>query len=196
MKPLFSLAALAAASALVFSTSAQAHLVFYQGTFAPEAVGATGTGTLRLEYDDEGHTLAISAIWSGLSGTTNNAHIHCCTPAPRTGTAGVALAQAGLLPGFPLLVNAGSYIRTINLSQTDQYSAAYLTASGGTAAGAESRLLSNLASGNAYFNIHTTTFGGGEIRTFVTAVPEPGSLALLLAAAGLAAVATRKKQGV
>lgn len=185
-----------AACALVCALPAQAHIVTYQGTFAPEALGATGTGSLLMEYDDEGRTLFINAVWSGLSGTTSNAHIHCCTASPNTGTAGVALAQSGLLPGFPLGVQGGSYIRTIDLTQTNQYSGAFLTASGGTAAGAEARLLANLGSGNAYFNIHSSTFGGGEIRTFVTAVttvPEPGSLALALAAVGLALFVTKKR---
>jgi hypothetical protein len=56
-----------------------------------------------------------------------------------------------------------------------------------TAAGAEARLMANLTSGQAYFNIHSSTFGGGEIRAFVTQVPEPGTWAMM--ALGLAAVA-------
>ena len=92
----------------------------------------------------------------------------------------MALAQSGILPGFPLGVSGGSYVRLIDLAATSSYSAAFLTASGGTSALAEARLFSNLASGNAYFNIHSTTFGGGEIRAFVTAVPEPSTYASML----------------
>ena len=184
---------LLALSAMCLATASQANLTIFEGTFAPEALGATGTGTLLLEYDDVGHTLDISAAWSGLSGTTNNAHIHCCTAAPNTGTASVALAQSGLLPGFPLGVNAGTYDRLIDLTLTNQYSAAFVTASGGTAAGAEARLISNLMSGQAYFNIHTTTFGGGEIRAFVTVVPEPETYALMLAGLGLVGWVARRR---
>lgn len=192
VKPI--LLAAAAACAGAAALPAQAHIVTFLGTFAPEATGATGTGTLVLEYDDEAHTLFINAVWSGLSGATSNAHIHCCTASPNTGTAGVALAQAGLLPAFPLGLQSGAYVRTIDLTQANQYGGAFLNASGGTAAGAEARLVANLASGNAYFNIHSTTFGGGEIRAFVTAVvPEPGSLALVLAAVGVAALATKRR---
>jgi hypothetical protein len=89
---------------------------------------------------------------------------------------------------------SGSYSRLIDLSQSNQYGAAFLTASGGTTLGAEQRLMTNLGTGNAYFNIHTTTFGPGEIRAFVKAVPEPGSLALVLAAAGLAALTVGKRK--
>ncbi len=189
-----SLAALAAASALLFAASAQANIVTYAGTFAPEAAGATGTGSLLLTYDDAARTLAILANWSGLSGVTSTAHIHCCTTIPRTGVSGVALAESGILPGFPLDVQSGTYSRVIDLTLNSQYGAGFLTASGGTAALAEARLMSNLASGNAYFNIHSRTFPPGEIRAFVNVVPEPGTMALVLAAAGVAAAVSARRQ--
>jgi hypothetical protein len=173
-------------AALLLATAAQAHLTQFAGTFAPEALGATGSGALSMEYDDDGHTLYMDASFQGLSGTTNNAHIHCCTALPNTGTAGVALATDGLLPGFPLGVQSGTYARLIDLTLATSYSAGFVAASGGTAAGAEARLIANLESGNAYFNIHSTTFPGGEIRTFVTVVPEPATYGLMLA--GLAGV--------
>lgn len=178
--------AIASALALAAVLPAHAHLTIFQGTFAPEAVGATGTGTLYMEYDDEGRTLFINATWSGLSGNTTTAHIHCCTSVPNGGTAGVALATGGILPEFPLGVKSGSYVKVIDLSLTTNYGGTFLTGSGGTSAGAEARLITNLTGGNAYFNIHSSTFGGGEIRSFVTAVPEPGSYALM--ALGLAGV--------
>ncbi len=164
--------ALAAAAVLLAAPPAQAAIIVYSGTFVPEGGGGrTGTGTLILQYDDAGHTLAINATFSGLSGTTSTAHIHCCTPTPGTGTAGVALATGGILPGFPLGVQSGSYLQTIDLALTSNYSASFVTANGGTAAGAELALINALTTQTAYFNIHSSTFGGGEIRTFVTVVP-------------------------
>ena len=190
VKLLFAIAALLAA------LSAQAHITIFNGSFAPEAPGATGNGSLYLEYENEGdvRTLYIDARWSGLSGTTTNAHIHCCTASPNTGTAGIALATAGMLPGFPLGDSFGSYTRVIDLLDTSSYGAAFVAASGGTAAAAADRLIANLDSGNAYFNIHTSTFGGGEIRAFVAAVPEPSTYAMLLAGLGaVAGVALRRR---
>jgi CHRD domain/PEP-CTERM motif len=187
---------LLALSLLALATGAQAHLTIFQGTFAPEANGATGTGTLFMEYDEDGHTLFIDAEWSGLSGNTTTAHIHCCTALPNTGTAGVALAQGNVLPGFPLGAKAGSYERVIDLTQANQYGSGFLSASGGTPAAAEARLIANLASGNAYFNIHSSTFTGGEIRAFVTVVPEPGTYALMLGGLGLVSAAVRRRVAV
>jgi hypothetical protein len=75
------------------------------------------------------------------------------------------------------------------------YNAAYVTANGGTTATAFAALTTGIAAGRSYFNIHSSTFGGGEIRGFLTAVPEPGSYALMLAGlAGLGWVARKRQQ--
>ena len=61
-------------------------------------------------------------------------------------------------------------------------------------ASAEATLLAGLDAGNAYLNIHTTNFGGGEIRGFLHAVPEPSTWAMMiLGFAGLGFRAYRRK---
>jgi len=45
-----------------------------------------------------------------------------------------------------------------------------------------------------YLNLHTTAYGGGEIRGQVTVVPEPGTIMLLAAGLGILGVHGRTRQ--
>jgi hypothetical protein len=166
------------AAALAAASPAAAAEFFFTSQLTPEVAGATGTGSVAVTFDDVAHTLAISALWSGLSGTTTVSHIHCCVAPP--GTVGVAVTP-GTLPGFPVGVTSGSYGTVLDLTSSATYTAAFLNGpGGGTAAGAAAALLAGLQGGNAYFNVHTTAFPGGEIRGFLGEVPEPATWALLL----------------
>jgi hypothetical protein len=82
-------------------------------------------------------------------------------------------------------VTFGSYDNTFNTSLTSSWNAAYITANGGTTAGAETAFFAALNGGRAYLNIHTNIFPGGEIRGFLTVVPEPSPLILASVGGGL-----------
>ncbi|MEJ5367900.1 MAG: CHRD domain-containing protein [Bryobacteraceae bacterium] len=137
-----------------------------------------GIGQAYVTIDTAAHTLVIDVAFSGLIGTVTAAHIHCCTATPFTDTVGVA-TMLPTFAGFRSGVTAGTYLNTFDTSLTTTFGAAFLTANGGTAAGAEAALAAGLAQGRAYFNIHTTQFSGGEIRGFLTPIPEPGTMALV-----------------
>jgi len=162
-----------AAAAIVLATSqAQAQRAWY-ASLAPEVLGATGSGYAYFSLTDK--LLSVSATWSGLSGTTADAHIHCCTAAPGTGTIGVAVGLA-----VPLGATSGSYAAVFDLDLESSFFSSFVNGpGGGTVAGARAALFNGFDTGRAYLNIHSNIFPGGEIRGFVTTVPEPTSMVLL-----------------
>jgi hypothetical protein len=143
---------------------------------------SAGTGSTLVDYDDVLHTLRVQASFSGLTGTTTNAHIHGPTATAGTGTAGV-MTTTPTFAGFPSGVTSGTYDNTLDLTLASSWNAAFVTANGGTAAGAEAAFAAALAAGTTYLNIHTSAFPGGEIRGFLTPVPEPATLGLMAAGA-------------
>ncbi len=164
------LAALAIVSLGLMST-AQADVVSYVANLdgASEAVPnpSPGTGFVQVDIDAVAHTMHILASFSGLTGNVTAAHIHAPTMAAGTGTAGVATTTP-TFAGFPSGVTAGVYEITLDMTMASNYNAAYVTANGGTTATAEAALFQAIAEGKAYFNIHSSVYGGGEIRGFLT----------------------------
>lgn len=136
-----------------------------------------GTGWARVDYDNVAKTMRVRAAFSGLTGNVTACHIHGATAVAFTGTAGVA-TPTPTFPGFPLGVSSGTYDVTFNLTLTSSWNASYITANGGTPASAEAAFFTAMSAGRTYFNIHSSTFGGGEVRGFL-AIPAPGAMAML-----------------
>jgi hypothetical protein len=149
-----------------------------------------GTGFARVDYDNVAHTMRVQANFTGLLGTTNAAHIH--SPIPLVGNPLASVAtQTPSFSGFPLGVTSGSMDTTFDLTMASSWNAAYISANGGTPAGAEAAFFTEMTAGRSYFNIHTTNTPGGEIRGFLQLIPEPSTFAL----AGVAALALFARRG-
>jgi hypothetical protein len=164
------------------ASSAEAGVIRFGASLSPAnetppVPGSTGTGFATLHYDDVAHTLLVEAVWSGLTGPTTVAHMHCCTLLPTTAPVAVT---PGTLPGFPSGLTSGSYTTLLNLTLASTYTAGFINNfAGGVLANAEGAFISNVLAGAAYFNIHSTHAPGGEIRGTLR-VPEPATLSLLV----------------
>ena len=183
---LFAVLALGLLAGVGFASPASATVIMYSANLTgpnespPNASPALGFALVTI--DDVGDTMDVHATFSGLLGTDTAAHIHCCTAVADTGTAGVATVTP-YFTGFPIGVTSGTYDHTFDMTSSASYNPSFVTANGGTAAGAFNVLLAGMAASEAYFNIHSTVFPGGEIRGFLhvqeQTVPEPASIALL-----------------
>ncbi|MCC6535526.1 MAG: CHRD domain-containing protein [Burkholderiales bacterium] len=180
----------AAAHIEVFTTSMSGPAEFPANT-------SPGTGASTVTMDFDALTMRVQASFSGLQGNTIAAHIHCCVPPPPANpTAGVAT----ILPSFtnfPLAVQLGDYDFTYDLAAASTYSSGFLNnaQNGGSVANAMNTLAAAMRAGNlAYFNIHTTSFNGGEIRGFLAPVPEPQTYPLMAAGLGLVGWAAARRR--
>lgn len=137
----------AATAALFLAMPANAASIVYaaalDGTSESPPNASAGFGSAKVTVDFDLVTMRVEASFSGLTGATSAAHIHCCTTSPNTGTAGVA-TQTPTFAGFPSGVTSGIYDQTFDMTQTSSYGTAFLTAHGGTASAAFNTLVAGL----------------------------------------------------
>jgi hypothetical protein len=166
-------AAMIAAGAVSTAQSAlTTYMADLDGVSQSPPNASPGIGVAQVDLDDVAHTMHLTVVFEGLLGTTTASHIHAATALPGEGTAGVATTLP-TFTGFPLGVTSGSYEVTLDMTDPSSYNPSFVTAHGGTTAGAEAFLFQSIADGTAYLNVHTSSFAGGEIRGFfvLTSVP-------------------------
>jgi hypothetical protein len=180
MKQVLSVLALVATTGLAAPAFAQTYRAVASGPAESPPNGSPGTSLVTIDIGS--NKLMVDMPFSDLTGTATAAHIHCCTADAFTGTSAVAMP----FTDFPTGVHAGSYSMAIPLYEETSYDPAFLKANGGTVKGAASALVDGINANEAYVNIHTSEFPGGEIRGFIVAAPVPEPAAWGMMAGGLA----------
>ena len=150
----------------VLSSNAQVYTTSLSGAAEAPPNLSPGTGTVVVTINVPMATMRVQANFSGLQGNSTNAHIHAPTAVAGTGVAGVATTTP-TFTGFPSGVTSGNYDNTFNMTLASSYNAAFITANGGTPASAFIALKAAIDAGKAYFNLHSSSFAGGEIRGFL-----------------------------
>ena len=147
---------LAAGLSALVSSQASAAILLYSVPLDPAQSGGggrTGSGLVSVSLNDITGAIDVNGTFTGLSGSRTDQHIH--GPAGFGANAGVFFPLSGTGTTSGTILGSG----TLTLAQ-----------------------IGFITSGNAYINVHSSTFGGGEIRGQI--VPEPAGLAMI-GAAGL-----------
>jgi CHRD domain len=151
-------------SAIVLAAPLQAATLVFNGTLQGSqevpAVSSAGSGSVILNVEDDTRAWTLTGSFSGLTGNSSNAHIHSAFP----GVGGPVVVGLTFTSG----VTAGT------ISGAGTFTPSQFT---------------ELNSGKYYVNLHSTAFGGGELRAQL--VPEPSSA--LLGCLGAAMLLRRRR---
>lgn len=124
-------------------------------------VSTVASGSFRAELSDDGSSVAYTLSYSGLEGTVTQAHIHFGKPAVNGGismwlceTAGTQSPSAST----PTCPQSGTVTGVLTALEVVG------PAGQGIAAGEFAEILAAMRAGATYANVHSSKFGGGEVR--------------------------------
>ncbi len=143
--------------------SAQSYIATMDGA---QDGGGTRTGSGIVNLTLNGSTLTLSGTFSGLSGTVNTGGAHIHGPGAPGQSVGVLYSIYNLITSFDADRKGGTISGVVNLTA-------------GTGGFDLPTQLNQLNGQLWYLNIHTSTFGQGEIRGQIVPVPEPSTLAMV-----------------
>jgi MYXO-CTERM domain-containing protein len=168
------LGALFSAPAARAAGPGDAFLALINGASEVPSTGSPGLGIGQLNVLSATDFQLIVSFSVPTGGSVSDAHIHLGAPGVNGGVV-VNLVSAAFTGSRTI---TGTTTPSINGTYTGQ--GAFITA---------------LGSGTHYFNFHTTTFGGGEVRGNIVTAPEPSALAMGLVGLAALGLARRRKQG-
>jgi hypothetical protein len=123
---------------LLFSAVAKADQLAFTATLTGSQEvppsGSSGIGSALVTFDTVTNLMPVNVSFAGLGSPTIASHIHCCTP---PGANAIVATAVPTFPGFPLGVTTGTYLMTFDLTLASTYNPAFITAHGGTVAGAQ-----------------------------------------------------------
>ncbi len=126
------------------------------------SISTTARGTFRANLSDDGDTLHYRLSYSGLTGTVTQGHIHLGQRHTNGNImvwlcSGTLTDPTGLAPDCPPAAGGSveGDITAANIIQAGNQ---------GVVAGEFEEFIRALRNGAGYANVHTTVFGGGEIR--------------------------------
>jgi len=148
---------------------------------------STAAGSFQLTVDDVADTLSFVMTAFNLQGTVQGAHIHMA-PMGSNGSVQFNLFNNADASGP---VTVGPFLVPNS----------YALLGNNKAAGSTTTLMPladaiNAMPWNFYVNLHTSVYGGGEIRGQLAPIPEPGTYALLAIGLGVIGVAARRRRVV
>src|SRR5438094_1134660 len=147
------------------SANAEGRAVTAKLTGFEENTPKLTSGVGRFQATVQGSTLSYTLTYSGLSSPAFMAHIHFGQPAVNGGIF-LWLCGSAAAPGpagTPTCPPDGGTVSRSGVTAADIQGISAQNLSAGDFAGA----LSIIAGGDAYVNVHTTAFPGGEIRGLV-----------------------------
>jgi hypothetical protein len=128
-------------------------------------VFTTGTGFLTLQISDDSLSINYQLTYSGLSSAVTQAHIHFGERPVNGGIIVYLCDNTGKAPsGVPACPDSGTVSGTLTAADVNPPLDPEPVTGQGIAAGDFAGLLGAIQSGDAYSNVHTTTYPSGEIR--------------------------------
>jgi hypothetical protein len=123
-------------------------------------VSTTGRGTFRAALNSDRTEIAFKLQYSGIEGTTQQAHIHFGARGTNGGISAFLCTNLGNGPaGTQPCPQEGTVEGVIDAQDVIG------PASQGIEAGAWEELLAAMRAGKTYVNVHSTKWPGGEIRS-------------------------------